>query len=66
MSADPIAAGRKGGKSRSPRKLAACRRNGFQKIYNVTAAEILNELTRPVEPRLLVALEKHDVDAREI
>lgn len=31
MPADPVAAGRKGGQSRSEKKLAACRRNGFQK-----------------------------------
>lgn len=30
MPADPVAAGRKGGKSRSAKKLAAARRNGFQ------------------------------------
>jgi hypothetical protein len=32
MPADPKAAGRKGGSSRSEKKLAACRRNGFQKV----------------------------------
>jgi hypothetical protein len=31
MPADPVEAGRKGGKSRSAAKLAAIRRNGFQK-----------------------------------
>ena len=31
MPADPRSAGRKGGLSRSPAKLAACRRNGFQR-----------------------------------
>lgn len=31
MPADPVAAGKKGGKSRSAAKLAAARRNGFQK-----------------------------------
>jgi hypothetical protein len=31
MPADPIAAGRKGGQSRSAAKLAAALRNGFQK-----------------------------------
>lgn len=31
MPADPVEAGRKGGQSRSAKKLAACRRNGFQK-----------------------------------
>jgi hypothetical protein len=33
MAADPVAAGRKGGKSRSEKKLAAARRNGFQRVY---------------------------------
>jgi hypothetical protein len=32
MPADPVAAGRKGGASRSEKKIAACRRNGFQKV----------------------------------
>jgi hypothetical protein len=32
MAANPIEAGRKGGLSRSEAKLAACRKNGFQKI----------------------------------
>jgi len=32
MPADPVAAGKKGGASKSPAKLAACRRNGFQKV----------------------------------
>jgi hypothetical protein len=31
MPADPISAGRKGGQARSAKKLAAARRNGFQK-----------------------------------
>jgi hypothetical protein len=31
MSANPVEAGRKGGQSRSETKLAAARRNGFQK-----------------------------------
>jgi hypothetical protein len=31
MPADPVQAGRKGGQSKSPAKLAAARRNGFQK-----------------------------------
>lgn len=30
MPADPVEAGRKGGRSRSLKKLLACRRNGFQ------------------------------------
>jgi hypothetical protein len=33
MAADPVAAGKKGGASRSPKKLAAARRNGFQRVY---------------------------------
>jgi hypothetical protein len=32
MPADPVAAGKKGGRSRSAKKLAACRRNGFQPV----------------------------------
>jgi hypothetical protein len=32
MPADPVAAGRKGGRSRSAKKLAAIRKNGFQKV----------------------------------
>jgi hypothetical protein len=31
MPADPVTAGRKGGQSRSAAKLAACKKNGFQK-----------------------------------
>jgi hypothetical protein len=31
MPSDPVAAGRKGGLSKSPAKLAAAKRNGFQK-----------------------------------
>jgi hypothetical protein len=52
--------GRKGGKSRSPAKLAACRKNGFKKIYDTTAAEILEQLAKPTEPRLLLALKETD------
>jgi hypothetical protein len=32
MPANPVEAGRKGGQSKSPAKLAACRRNGFQPV----------------------------------
>jgi hypothetical protein len=32
MPADPVSAGRKGGRSRSAKKLSACRKNGFQKV----------------------------------
>ena len=31
MPANPVTAGRKGGQSRSEKKIAACKRNGFQK-----------------------------------
>lgn len=37
MPADPAAAGRKGGASKSPAKVAAARRNGFQKVNPVPA-----------------------------
>ena len=40
MPSDPVAAGRKGGQSRSASKLAACRKNGFQRIYPVKPSEI--------------------------
>jgi hypothetical protein len=33
MASDPVAAGRKGGQSRSEKKIAAARRNGFQRVY---------------------------------
>jgi hypothetical protein len=33
MPADPVAAGKKGGASRSAKKLEACRRNGFQRVH---------------------------------
>jgi len=33
MPADPVVAGRKGGSSRSAKKIAAARRNGFQRVY---------------------------------
>ena len=36
MASNAIEAGRKGGRSRSPKKLAAAKRNGFQKQYGVT------------------------------
>lgn len=38
MPADPVAAGRKGGKSKSAAKLAAARRNGFQKVRDAVLA----------------------------
>lgn len=49
MPADPREAGRKGGRSKSPAKLAACRRNGFQKVQREAAPE-----EKPAPP-LLVA-----------
>jgi hypothetical protein len=39
MPADPVAAGRKGGLSRSEAKRAASKRNGFQKASNKPAPE---------------------------
>jgi hypothetical protein len=39
MPSDPVAAGKKGGQSRSASKLAACKRNGFQRIYPVKPSE---------------------------
>jgi hypothetical protein len=33
MPADPVAAGRKGSRSRSLKKLLAIRKNGFQRVY---------------------------------
>jgi hypothetical protein len=51
MPADPVAAGRKGGQSRSPAKLAACRRNGFQKVH----AQNVQEQATQATPLLLIA-----------
>jgi hypothetical protein len=49
MPADPVAAGRKGGASKSPAKLAACRKNGFQKVKGVSAsAPVEQQPTLPV------------------
>ena len=43
MPSDPVSAGRKGGqiggKSKSPAKVAAARRNGFQRVYPVQEIE---------------------------
>lgn len=43
MPSNPVEAGRKGGKiggrSKSPAKLAAARRNGFQRVYPRPATE---------------------------
>jgi hypothetical protein len=55
--------GQKGGKSRSPAKLAACRKNGFKKLYDTTAEEILQALAPPTKPRLLLALKESDAHA---
>jgi hypothetical protein len=63
---DTKEAGRLGGLSRSTRKQEAARangrkrRNGFTKIYDTTAAEILEQLAKPTEPRLLLALKETD------
>lgn len=53
MPADPVTAGRKGGQSRSEKKLAACRRNGFQK----------RQIPALVPARVLVA--KRDVQTTD-
>lgn len=50
MPADPITAGRKGGQSRSAKKVAAAKRNGFQPRPKAAPAEL--PCARPV---LLVA-----------
>jgi len=49
MPANPIEAGRKGGQSRSEKKVAAARRNGFQKVKPVAPAAPAEPLpcTRP-------------------
>lgn len=39
MPADPVAAGRKGGQSKSAAKLAACKRNGFQRAEKLPPVE---------------------------
>jgi hypothetical protein len=57
MPADPISAGRKGGQSRSAAKLAAARRNGFQKVTvehetilsRNQAQEIAQKIGKPLE-----------------
>jgi hypothetical protein len=43
MASNPVEAGRKGGQSRSEAKLAACRRNGFQKQIVKPADENIAE-----------------------
>jgi len=57
MPADPVKAGRKGGASRSEKKLAACRRNGFQKVYTDRAPATQPQVPAPaqkVQPVLFV------------
>jgi hypothetical protein len=57
MPADPVSAGRKGGSSRSPKKLAASRRNGFQRVYprsdEIKAVDVVAD-----------AATKHDSEAK--
>jgi hypothetical protein len=48
MPSDPVAAGKKGGQSRSASKLAACKRNGFQRIYPVEPSEEIQDLLTTV------------------
>lgn len=48
MPADPVAAGRKGGASKSPAKLAACRKNGFQKVVPATTTPAPEQRVQPV------------------
>ena len=45
-----IEAGRKGGKSRSAAKLAACRKNGFQKCYP-DSAPVVDKKPEPAKPQ---------------
>jgi hypothetical protein len=58
MSSDPVSAGRKGGRSRSAAKLAAAKRNGFQRVY-VKPAE-----AGPIEAAD-VAATKHNDTAKQ-
>ena len=46
MPADPVAAGRKGGSSRSAKKVAASRRNGFQRVKPAPESE--TQSTQPI------------------
>ena len=48
MASDPVAAGRKGGSSRSAAKLAAARRNGFQKVKPEPKPETTTPAPQPV------------------
>lgn len=60
MPADPIAAGRKGGQSRSPAKLAAIKRNGFQRVKRAPVPEAPPvQISRPV-PALLIVPRKDE------
>jgi len=65
MPADPVSAGRKGGQSRSPKKLAAAKRNGFQKVKkeNSESEQAPAEQAQSTgAPPLLLAMRK-DADA---
>ena len=53
MPADPSAAGKKGGASRSAAKLAAARRNGFQKLTDEQRAELRSKMAAHVPAGLL-------------
>lgn len=47
---DPVAAGKKGGASRSEAKLAAARKNGFQKVRKPQESTIPEQIaTEPTE-----------------
>lgn len=50
MPADPVLAGRKGGRSRSQAKLDACRRNGFQRVKKAENMPTDKEKSVPVAP----------------
>jgi hypothetical protein len=60
MPANPVEAGRKGGQSRSAKKLAACRRNGFQKV---TTQPSNAENLRASIPLLFTARKDSDANA---
>lgn len=59
MPADPVAAGRKGGQSRSAAKLAAIKRNGFQRV---NPAPVPPAAAAPV-PRTKPVVEKRTAPA---
>jgi hypothetical protein len=65
MPADPVAAGRKGGQSRSAAKLAAIKKNGFQRVKPLpvpTAAPA--PVSRPVPALLIVPERNHAPDTK--